>query len=102
MDWPEKINELAAERRCSIRQLAADLGVSQQFLSEVVRGVKPASPMLKIKVLDRFGYDLTRDILIDIFPNDIAEQIRKVDIERGIKRAEHKAMKNDGKEEGGL
>lgn len=54
--------------------------------------------MLKFKVLDRLGYDLTRDTLLLIFPDDIADAIRTVDIERGKKRAERKAVKNGDQE----
>lgn len=98
MDWQKAINQLAEDRKISIRQLAADLGVSQQFLNDVARGSKPASPMLKLKVLDRLGYDLTRDTLLLIFPDDIAQAIREHDVARGQKRSTKKADKRGDQE----
>lgn len=84
MDWPAEIKKLTVQRKWSMRQLALDIGVSQQFLNEVARGVKPASPMLKLKIMGLLGYDLSRDNLIDIFPDDVANAIRDMDIKRSL------------------
>jgi len=78
MNWIEKVREIAVKRKWTIKQLAGDLGVSQQFLNDVVNGKKPVPPMLKIKILDRLSYEITNELIIDILPEAAAEALRGV------------------------
>jgi transcriptional regulator with XRE-family HTH domain len=78
MDWIEKIKEVANNRGWTIKQLAGDLGVSQQFLNDVVNGKKPIPPMLKIKILDRLSYEITNELIIDILPEGAADALREL------------------------
>ncbi len=87
MNWPEIIEKLLEERQLSLRGLAASLDLSHVYLSAVRKGTQPASPMLKFKLLDMLGYDMTRDVLLKLLPDEVANSIHKKDIERGQKRA---------------
>lgn len=87
MDWPKLINETLERRGLSVRALAVELGISDVFLGAVRKGAQPASPMLKFKLLDMLGYDMTRDVLLKLLPDEVANSIHKKEIERGQKRA---------------
>ncbi len=79
MDWQKIIRELAQKRGMSLRQLAIEMEIGNVYLSEVARGAKPASPMLKLKLLTATGQPLGRDELISLLPDDVAAQIRAID-----------------------
>lgn len=94
MDWITKIRELAEARKMSLRQLAADLGVSQQFLNDVVNSKRAPSLKLKLAVLSRIGYDAPRDALLELLLTDEQkEAVLEWEHERGVKRAEKLAQK---------
>jgi len=77
MDWEEAIRELLRARNLSLRQLATEFGMGNVYLSEVARGAKPASPMLKLKILTAQGRPLGREELISLLPDDVAAEVRK-------------------------
>ncbi|NTV93911.1 MAG: helix-turn-helix transcriptional regulator [Thiobacillus sp.] len=92
MDWSNAIKELAEKRGWSIRQLAGDLGVSQQYLNDVAKGAKPASPMLRFKLLGRMGYDISFEYFMLLLPDDVATAVREWDAQ-GKKTLAKKADK---------
>lgn len=99
MDWPQTIRNLATDRQQSLRQLSADLGVSQQFLSDVVNGKKAATWRLKLSVLAAIGYDGPRDELFELLlSEEAADAARKWEIDRGVERAELAAAKRESAE----
>lgn len=88
IDWSKEIVNLAAERRISLRELAADLGFSHVYVGKVVRGEQPAGALLKMRVWSRTTYDHTREELLELLlPDDIAEEYHTLDVERGAARA---------------
>lgn len=83
-DWPAEITTLAGERGMSLRELATALGVSHVFLSKVVRGEKPASSRLKIKLWSCKSYGLSRERMLELLmPDDIAAEFREFEREQG-------------------
>jgi transcriptional regulator with XRE-family HTH domain len=77
MNWEEAISELLQTKKMSLRQLAVEFGMGNVFLSEVARGSKPASPMLKLKILTALGRSIGREELILMLPDDVAAEVRK-------------------------
>ncbi|WP_133608517.1 helix-turn-helix domain-containing protein [Aquabacterium commune] len=95
IDWAEQILALARERNMSLRELAADLGVSHVYLGNVVRGQRAASAKLKIKIWGRQKYDLTREQMLELLlPDDIADEFHAFEIERGKARAQKAIAKS--------
>ena len=97
-DWVAEIITLANDRDMSLRELAADMGISHVYLGKVVRGEKPASAKLKIKIWGRRKYDLTREQMLELLlPDDIAEEFHEFEIERGKARARQAFLKEANK-----
>lgn len=74
-DWGQKIKDLAEKREISIRAFAEELGVSSTYLHKVVNGEKPASPLLKAKILDREVFEWGIEELIEILPEEVSKFI---------------------------
>lgn len=97
-NWTEQILALAKERDLSLRELAADLGVSHVYLGSVVRGQKPASAKLKIKIWGRQSLDLTREKMLEmLLPDHIAEAFHAFELGRGRTRAPNVPVKTNKK-----
>ena len=77
MDWQEAIQQLLQTKRFSLRQLAIEIGIGNVYLSEVARGAKPASPMLKLRILRSLGRRIGKEELIMLLPEDVAEEVRQ-------------------------
>lgn len=77
MNWEDAIRELLQSKKMSLRQLAIEFGMGNVYLSEVARGSKPASPMLKLKIITALGQPLGREEIILLLPDDVAAEIRK-------------------------
>lgn len=100
MDWIKLLEEIKNKRGWSIRQLAGDLGVSQAYLNDVMRGVRKPSPLQKAKILDRYGYNFTTELIIELLPDDAAQIVKKA-IDDQIKKIAEKADKRMDKLENG-
>lgn len=75
MDWPTEIRTLMIDRKWSQRDLAAEVGMSPTYIGDVLAG-KPASPTLKMRILDKRGYDLaSAAVLRMLLPKDVAEEL---------------------------
>lgn len=66
INWPETVKDIADKRQMSIRQLASDLGCSQQFLSEVAAGKKPPGVGLRLKILGAIRFQGPRSQLLEL------------------------------------
>lgn len=98
LNWPDEIKKLCESRGWSVRQLAADFGMNHTFIQDVANGKRPASPILKLRIIDRKGYDLGRDEILELLlSTDVAEEFLKWDKQRSKKRVEKLETKNDKK-----
>jgi transcriptional regulator with XRE-family HTH domain len=88
-DWVDELLALRASREMTDTELASDLNVSQPFLSAVLNRKKPISWPLKIAIWGRRHYDLSRDTLLKLLPPDTAEELIKLDRQRGKSRAKN-------------
>ena len=84
MNWEDAIRELLQSKNMSLRQLATEFGMGNVYLSEVARGSKPASPMLKLKIITALGHPLGREEIILLLPDDVAAEIRKREALQGL------------------
>lgn len=62
----------------SLRQLAIEFGMGNVYLSDVARGARPPSPMLKLKIFRALGRRIGREELIFLLPDDVAAEVRKL------------------------
>ncbi|GEM_PF-4539132 len=74
MNWSEEIKKLRAPGQ-SDAGLAADLGVSKQFLSAVLAGKKELSLEKKLVVWKKLGRELDRDAALAFLPAKSAEEL---------------------------
>lgn len=97
-DWADQILSLTKARELSLRELAADMGVSHVYLGKVVRGEKPPSAKLKIKVWAQTDCDLSREQMLELLlPDDIAEEFHAFEQARS-KATPSQAGKPGGRE----
>lgn len=78
MNWADALNQLAASKELSLRKLAPLLGFRHVYVSEVARGIKPASPLLRVRILAALGHQFCRDDLMLVLPDDVADEIRRL------------------------
>ncbi|WP_157896556.1 helix-turn-helix domain-containing protein [Acidovorax carolinensis] len=93
-DWVSDIITLRDERGLNNTEFAAELGISQPFLSDVLNRKKAVSWPLKIAIWSRKNYDLSRDSLLNLLPEDLSAELKEIDRERGRRRAAKIAEKN--------
>lgn len=74
MNWIEEIKKLRAPGQ-SDAGLAADLGVSKQFLSDVLAGKKELSLEKKLVVWRKLGRELDRDAALAFLPAKSAQEL---------------------------
>lgn len=77
-------SELKASRGQNDAQMARTLGFSRQYISDVKVGKVHPSLSLIFKVCDAQGYVWTRDRLLGLLPDEIAEKIRESDNKRSM------------------
>lgn len=84
VDWAGEILSLAKARSISLREMASVMGVSHVYLGSVVRGEKPPSAKLKIKLWAQMNCDLSREQMLELLlPDDIAEEFHAFEVARG-------------------
>lgn len=76
MNWIEEINSLRAPGQ-SDASLAADLGVSKQFLSDVMTGKKELSLKLKLHVWRKLRRELSREAALAFLPAKVAQDLQQ-------------------------
>ncbi len=82
VNWPEVIESILSSEGLSVRKLAAEIEISDVFLGYVRKGVQPASPMLKFKLLERQGSSFDLDDVLTILPDEVAEKVRRIKLEK--------------------
>ena len=78
MNWQDAIRQLCELKGKSLRQLAIEFDMGNVYVSEVARGVRPPSPMLKLKVLRALGRRIGKEELILLLPDDVGAEVRKL------------------------
>jgi transcriptional regulator with XRE-family HTH domain len=86
-DWTKDLIALRDARGMTDAELAADLGVSGPYLSNVLNGKVQLSWKKKIAVWGRRKYDLSRDTLLSFLPAETATELIALDRARGRRRA---------------
>jgi transcriptional regulator with XRE-family HTH domain len=77
MNWIEKLDEVKQKLGYpSDAALARALGVTRQYLSDVRRGGKPPSPLLKFRILDKLAYAWTEGTALDLLSDDVREAVK--------------------------
>lgn len=91
--WNKALDDL--KERMSIEsdaELARFLLMSRQMIHQIRAGERKPPAKVVFTILDKAGYAATRDMLLALLPDDLAEGIR----ERDNKRLTTKVSKQDG------
>jgi len=96
MNWIEEINSLRAAGQ-SDASLAADLGVSKQFLSDVLNGKKELSLKLKLVVWKKLGRELNREAALALLPDKVARDLQQAHEELLLSGQDPDALKTKNK-----
>lgn len=82
MDWLKEMNALKEAQQQTDTQLAATLGISKGFLSDIRSKRRPLSPALKLAIIDRMGHKITKAVLISILPDDLQKKVMEIESKR--------------------
>lgn len=96
MNWIEEIKGLRAAGQ-SHANLAADLGVSKQFLSDVLNGKKELSLKLKLVVWKKLGRELNREAALALLPDKVARDLQQAHEELLLSGQDPDALKTKNK-----
>lgn len=96
MNWIEEIKGLRAAGQ-SDASLAADLGVSKQFLSDVLNGKKELSLKLKLVVWKKLGRELNREAALALLPDKVARDLQQAHEELLLSGQDPDALKTKNK-----
>lgn len=96
MNWIEEIKGLRAAGQ-SDANLAADLGVSKQFLSDVLNGKKELSLKLKLVVWKKLGRELNREAALALLPDKVARDLQQAHEELLLSGQDPDALKTKNK-----
>ena len=96
MNWIEEIKSLRAAGQ-SDASLAADLGVSKQFLSDVLNGKKELSLKLKLVVWKKLGRELNREAALALLPDKVARDLQQAHEELLLSGQDPDALKTKNK-----
>lgn len=96
MNWIEEINSLRAAGQ-SDASLAADLGVSKQFLSDVLTGKKELSLKLKLVVWKKLARELNREAALALLPDKVAKDLQQAHEEVLLSGQDPDALKTKNK-----
>lgn len=100
MDWPNEIQTIMKSRKLSLREFAKLVDMSPTFISDVMKG-KPASPMLKLHVLDMRGYDLaSQAVLKMLLSKEVAEKLVEKERDRGRSLVEARLAEKESRDDG--
>lgn len=89
VNWNEKIEQYKQRFGfTSDAQVASDLGITRGALNNFTRGHAPWPTALKIAILDRLGYAVTRNVLLGLVPQREAAHFLELDHARARKRIE--------------
>lgn len=74
-DWPAKLTQLYTQRGWTQKMLAGELGVTPEFLNQVLKGKKQLSPWLKFRYYGLAGWDGTIEQITSLLPDDVAKAV---------------------------
>ena len=73
--FTEQIKALQKSRQLNDSQTAKLLGVNRQFFHKFTHGKKPIPIRIKFRILDFSGYAWTRDNILKLLPDEVAQAI---------------------------
>ena len=87
MNWLEMLDQMKESLGLrSDAAMARRLGVTPQYLSDVRRGAKQPSAMLKFRILDKMDFAWTDDTVLELLPEELRDLVEaKVQAARGAR-----------------
>ena len=94
IDWIALLDKLKARLGLNDTELAGVLDISRSMLAQVRSGNRQLPTKVRLVVLDKLGYAVTRGTVLASLPNDLQEAITEADNRRAQDRAALKACSN--------
>jgi transcriptional regulator with XRE-family HTH domain len=89
MEDKELLAQLQRRFECKTStDLAAVLGVSSSYLSQIRAGHLTMSVKVRLRALDKLGYVVARDALLSVTPKKIKSTLKKIDNLRAVKKVD--------------
>lgn len=89
MEDKELLTQLQRRFECKTStDLAAVLGVSSSYLSQIRAGHLNMSVKVRLLALDKLGYVVARDALLSVTPKKIKSTLKKIDNLRAVNRVD--------------
>lgn len=89
MEDKELLTQLQRRFECKTNtDLAAVLGVSGSYLSQIRTGHLTMSVKVRLRALDKLGYVVARDALLSVTPRKIKSTLKKIDNLRATKKVD--------------
>jgi transcriptional regulator with XRE-family HTH domain len=89
MEDKELLTQLQRRFECKTStDLAAVLGVSSSYLSQIRAGHLTMSVKVRLRALDKLGYVVARDALLSVTPKKIKSTLKKIDNLRAVKKVD--------------
>ena len=86
IDWIAKLDTLKDRMALNDSQVAAELGLSRSMLAQVRSGHRQLPTKVRLQLLDRLGYALTRGAVLAALGNELTETITEADNKRAQDR----------------
>jgi transcriptional regulator with XRE-family HTH domain len=89
MEDKELLTQLQRRFECKTStDLAAVLGVSSSYLSQIRAGHLTMSVKVRLRALDKLGYVVARDALLSVTPKKIKSTLKKIDNLRAVNKVD--------------
>jgi hypothetical protein len=89
MEDKELLAQLQRRFECKTStDLAAVLGVSSSYLSQIRAGHLTMSVKVRLRALDKLGYVVARDALLSVTPKKIKSTLKKIDNLRAVNKVD--------------
>lgn len=92
MDWNRLLDRLKTQLGCNETELGEVLGISRSMLSQCRSGTRPLPATVKIKLLDKLAYRLTRQKILSVLPDEFAAAVQAADDSTFLSRASRLAV----------
>jgi transcriptional regulator with XRE-family HTH domain len=90
MEWDKLVEKYQKDSELTDAQVAIDIGLSPQHFSNFKAGRRELTSGAKYNLINRLGYEFTRDIALALLPEAAQKKIKAVDKDRWKKKLEKK------------
>ncbi|WP_432263092.1 helix-turn-helix domain-containing protein [Cupriavidus sp. TMH.W2] len=87
IDWVRAMETLRIENGWSDADLGRSIRLSSSMITQCRTGRRPLPPAARIRVLSGLGFEITRDRLLGVVPDEIREAVMEADVNSSFTRS---------------